>query len=238
MRQLEGLVGLGLGPSTIAAVSATYGIWEPFYKEPSKEIRRLQRAMDRSRRATNPAALNPDSTSRRRSKIKNRSPRIVVAQGNLIKTEGIRLRSFQKALGKSVKRRAPFVSNPAMQVPRRDRVVDQDDATRHRQLCEESRSRSASRSSPMVCACITTCTRRGWHALSRRTGSAHPSGAVHWAAAEPLLQRRRRAYRNPRAGCALPIPTSTAASSGSPVEEGRGLGTRPQTASQSRGVVS
>ena len=53
----EGVVGLDVGPSTIAAVSSANATLEQFCPavvQPWQESRRLQRALDRSRRANNP----------------------------------------------------------------------------------------------------------------------------------------------------------------------------------------
>ncbi len=52
-----GVVGLDVGPSSLAAVSARDATLErfcPTVEQPWRELRRLERAMDRSRRATNP----------------------------------------------------------------------------------------------------------------------------------------------------------------------------------------
>ena len=142
-KKVKGVVGLDLGPSTIAAVAEKDAVLETFcpsVEEPAAEIRRLQRAMDRSRRATNPDCFDPDGTFKKGEKIKVRSSRYrktagrkaemerrlaaerrrshgefanrVLAQGNTIKLEKLSYRSFQKCFGRSVKRRAPglFVS--------------------------------------------------------------------------------------------------------------------------------
>ena len=64
----EGVVGLDLGPSTIAAVGPEGAFLEQFCAElepQRKEIRRLQRQLDRQRRANNPANYNPDGTVKR-----------------------------------------------------------------------------------------------------------------------------------------------------------------------------
>ncbi len=134
----DGVVGLDIGPSTIAAVSDTDAVLEPFcpgVEDFAAEARRIQRAMDRSRRATNPDAFNPDGTCRRGARITVRSRRYrvlrdrladterrlaaerkraqgelanrVMAQGDIIKTEALSYKSFQKCFGRSVKRRAP-----------------------------------------------------------------------------------------------------------------------------------
>lgn len=58
-----GVVGLDIGPSTIAIVgdhSAKLTLFAPELKFVDKEIRRLQRRMERSRRANNPNNYNPD----------------------------------------------------------------------------------------------------------------------------------------------------------------------------------
>jgi hypothetical protein len=139
----DGVVGLDLGPSTIAGVSETDAFLEPFcpgVTDMDREIRRLQRAMDRSRRATNPDAFAPDGTCRPGARITIRSRRYrvlaatkadlerrlvaerkraqgelanrVLAQGDIIKLEKVSYLSFQRMFGRSVKRRAPslFVS--------------------------------------------------------------------------------------------------------------------------------
>lgn len=61
----QGVVGLDLGPSTIAAVSAREAFLEPFCAElepRARQIRRLRRRIDRQRRAGNPQSYNPDGT--------------------------------------------------------------------------------------------------------------------------------------------------------------------------------
>lgn len=61
-------VGLDVGPSHIAIVSATRADYVPLCPEvvqPWREIRRLQNKLDRSRRATNPHLYNPDGTPRK-----------------------------------------------------------------------------------------------------------------------------------------------------------------------------
>lgn len=70
------VIGLDLGPSAIAAVSSADAILETFCPEvvvPTAAIRRDQRKMDRSRRATNPEAFNADGTYKKGAKIQVRS---------------------------------------------------------------------------------------------------------------------------------------------------------------------
>jgi len=135
---VAGVVSFDLGPSTIAAVSDEDAILEPLcpeVEEPWQEIRRLQRALDRSRRATNPENYNADGTVRRGSRRWRRSARYkqrqrrkaelerklaqrrrrahgqlgnrILGQGNTIKAEKLNYRSLQKNYGRSVKVRAP-----------------------------------------------------------------------------------------------------------------------------------
>ncbi|MDR2984312.1 MAG: hypothetical protein LBV34_05675 [Nocardiopsaceae bacterium] len=135
---VAGVVGLDIGPSTIAAVSGADAILERFcpeVEEPRREIRRIQRAMDRSRRASNPDNYNPNGTIRKGVKRWRRSERYrrrqrqkaeverrlarrrkrahgqlanrILGQGDLIRTEKLSYRSLQKNYGRSVKARAP-----------------------------------------------------------------------------------------------------------------------------------
>jgi len=130
----EGVVGLDIGPSTIAAVGASEAIFEPFCPpviHPWKEQRRLERAMDRSRRATNPACFNADGAWKKGVKARNRSLRYqrlalkrrererrlaaerkrchgelanrILGQGTTIKTEKLSYRAFQRRFGRSTK---------------------------------------------------------------------------------------------------------------------------------------
>ena len=61
----DNTVGIDIGPSTIAVVTDDNAIIERFcdeLKDKQKEIRRLQRKLDRQRRANNPQNYNPDGT--------------------------------------------------------------------------------------------------------------------------------------------------------------------------------
>jgi len=132
------IVGLDIGPSTIAVVSDKQASLERFCDELSnkqKEIRPLQRKLDRQRRANNPQNYNPDGTikpgkktwheSTRYKKTKTKLANIqrelaahrktlhgnlanrILKLGKNIKTEKLSYRAFQKNFGKSVKNRAP-----------------------------------------------------------------------------------------------------------------------------------
>ena len=135
---IEGIVGLDIGPSTIAAVSDSEAFLEQFCPEiaqPWAETRRLLRAMDRSRRATNPDHyagngvvkrgakkwVRSERYKRRQRKLAETERRLaatrkashgrlanrLLAQGTTIKTEKLSYKSFQKNFGRSVKARAP-----------------------------------------------------------------------------------------------------------------------------------
>ena len=134
----DNIVGLDIGPSTIAVVTDEQASLERFcdeLKDKQKEIRRLQRKLDRQRRANNPQNYNPDGTikpgkktwheSTRYKKTKRKLAEIqrklvahrktlhgnlanrILRQGKHIKTEKLSYRAFQKNFGKSVKNRAP-----------------------------------------------------------------------------------------------------------------------------------
>ena len=133
----NGVVGLDLGPSTIAAVSGTDAFLQPFCAELSsiqKSIRTLQRRLDRSRRTCNPDAFRENSTikpgvrlvkskaylrdqntlyelNRRlaayRKGLHDRLVNRVLAMGNTINLEKLSYRAWQRNFGKSVGFRAP-----------------------------------------------------------------------------------------------------------------------------------
>ena len=134
----EGAVGLDIGPSTIGMYSDTGAAFDrfcPTVTQPWKKTRRLQRAMDRSRRATNPECFNPNRTWKKGAKATVRSRRYqqlaikrrererrlaserkrahgelanrILGQGTEIHLEKLSYRSFQRQWGKTVKVRAP-----------------------------------------------------------------------------------------------------------------------------------
>lgn len=140
----SGVVGIDIGPSTIARVSDTDAHLQEFASElefERKKIRRLQRRMDRSRRATNPDNYNKNGTVKKGSKkwkssksyLKVRKSKAnlerklaahrkslhgklvndIIRLGDVIKLEKLSYKSFQKLFGKSIGKRAPgmFVSH-------------------------------------------------------------------------------------------------------------------------------
>ena len=131
------VVGLDIGPSTVAIVGDDSTSLVKFcdtVSQPWKETRRLQRAMDRSRRATNQHCFNSDGTwkkgqkftpSKRHSQLRTEHAEVerklaaerkrahgelanqILGLGNVIQSETLSYRAFQKNYGKSVKVRAP-----------------------------------------------------------------------------------------------------------------------------------
>jgi len=131
-------VGLDIGPSTIAVVTDKRASLERFcdeLKDKQKEIRRLQRKLDRQRRANNPQNYNPNGTikpgkktwhcSTRYKKTKRKLAELqrklaayrktmhgnlanrILKQGKHVKTEKLSYRAFQKNFSRSVRDRAP-----------------------------------------------------------------------------------------------------------------------------------
>ena len=132
------VVGLDMGPSTVAVVATEDAALVQFCRtvdQPWKEMRCLQRRLDRSRRATNSDCFNPDGTWKKGKRQQVFSSRYratreelseverklaserkrshgelandVISHGNIIQTERLSYRAFQKMYGRSVKRRAP-----------------------------------------------------------------------------------------------------------------------------------
>jgi hypothetical protein len=137
-------VGIDIGPSTIAVVSDKQAQLQQFASELEFEaarIRRLQRKMYRSRRATNPGNHNPNGTVKKAKKKWNNSKtyfktrntkanlerklaahwkslhgelvNTILANGDTVKLEKLSYKAFQKLFGKSVGKCAPgmFVSH-------------------------------------------------------------------------------------------------------------------------------
>ena len=130
----QGAVGLDIGPSAIASFSLGQAELEPFcpsVTQPWKEVRRIERGLDRSRRATNPEHFNANGTVKKGNKHWKRSRRYqqlalkrrdrerrlaaerkrshgelanrILARGKTVKTEKLSYNSFQKCFGKASK---------------------------------------------------------------------------------------------------------------------------------------
>jgi transposase len=139
-----GDVGLDLGPSTIAIVADNESHLKQFASElefDAARVRRLQRKMDRSRRANNPDNFNANGTVKKGKKrwnssqtyLKTRNSKAnlerkltahrkslhgelvndILRAGDVFKLEKLSYKAFQKLYGKSVGKRAPgmFVSH-------------------------------------------------------------------------------------------------------------------------------
>jgi putative transposase len=133
-----GETGLDIGPSTIAIVSEKSAVLTPFCPTvmvPAAKLRRLQRALDRSRRATNPENYKANGTikkGKKKWKRSNRYKKIAANKRNVqrcqrserkrshgqlqneiirvsssVKAENLSYRAFQKMFGKSIGVRAP-----------------------------------------------------------------------------------------------------------------------------------
>jgi transposase len=133
----DNIVGLDIGPSTIAYVSKEHASLERFCDEleDKQTFRRLQRKLDRQRRANNPQNYNPNGTIKPGKKTWHESTRYkktrrklaelqqkfaahrkslhgnlanrILKQGKHIKTEKLSYKAFQRKFGKSVQNRAP-----------------------------------------------------------------------------------------------------------------------------------
>lgn len=132
------VIGLDIGPSTIALVADDAVALEKFapgVEEPAVKKRRLQRALDRSRRANNPGNYNADGTCKKGARKWHKSQRYqrlaaelaeqerrlaatrkkehgtlankVLGLGDVIQTEKLSYKAFQRNFGRSVKNRAP-----------------------------------------------------------------------------------------------------------------------------------
>jgi transposase len=134
----DNIVGIDIGPSIIAYVTDEQAKIERFcdeLKNKQKEIRRLQRSLERKRRINNPQNYKKDGTIKKGKKTWHESTRYkktrrklaelqrqlaahrktlhgnlanrILRQGKYVKMEKISYRAFQKNYGKSVKDRAP-----------------------------------------------------------------------------------------------------------------------------------
>lgn len=137
------VVGLDIGPSSIAIISDDHVALEDFapsVEQPWRKIKVIQRALDRSRRATNPDNYNANGTIKKGIKLTwNQSSRYlallnelrelerklaaarkrdhgtltnkILALGNIIKREKVSHKSFQKNFGRSAKVKASGMFN-------------------------------------------------------------------------------------------------------------------------------
>jgi putative transposase len=134
----EGLVGLDVGPSSVAVVTDT-GAWKETFcaelDDKARELRRLQRRLDRQHRAGSPGCFDSHGRhrtgrcawqrSRRATQTSSRIQELhrrlaahrrslhgnlanrVLGQGTTIRTEKLSYKGLQRRFGRSVGRRAP-----------------------------------------------------------------------------------------------------------------------------------
>jgi putative transposase len=134
-----GVVGLDIGHSNIAAVGRSDAIFEQFCPsvvQPWKELRRIERAMDRSKWANNPACFDDKGGWKKGARMRVRSKRYqaltlkrrererrlaaerkrshgelanrILGQGTTVKTEKLSYKAWQRQrYGKSLKVPAP-----------------------------------------------------------------------------------------------------------------------------------
>ena len=134
----EGVSALDIGPASVAGYGAEDAFLSQFCDEvihPWRAIKRDQRGLDRSRRATNPDNYNPDGSVKKGTRKWHRSNRYqklqaritetqrklaatrkkqhgqlcnkVLALGTIVKLEKLSYKSLQKNFGRSVAVRAP-----------------------------------------------------------------------------------------------------------------------------------
>lgn len=134
----DGTVGIDLNVSTVAIVGDKETIWTPFAVEltsKQKKIRKLQRKMDRQRRAANPDNYNSNGTVKKNSKRWHKSNNYkktalkkreierkqaahrkslhgklvneTLTLGTTIKTEKVSVKAWQKNWGKSIGFKSP-----------------------------------------------------------------------------------------------------------------------------------
>jgi hypothetical protein len=154
----KGDVGLDIGPSTIAIVGEREAFLKRFCDELiscQREIRRLQRHLDRQQRANNPDNYNPDGTIKKGPKRWYKSGRQrrtevrlaelyrkqaahrkslhgqlvnhILRMGNVYKLEKLSYRAFQRRFGRSVGMRAPgmFVAHLKRKAASADAEMDE-----------------------------------------------------------------------------------------------------------------
>jgi putative transposase len=134
----DGTVGIDLGVSTVAIVGDSETIWTTFVdglESKQKDIRKLQRKMDRQRRANNPDCFNPNGTAKKGKRPHKKSNRYkatarkkrnierkqaahrkslhgqlvnqTLTLGKDIKAEKVSVKAWQKNFGKSIGFKSP-----------------------------------------------------------------------------------------------------------------------------------
>jgi len=243
------IVGLDVGPSSTAIIgydTVALEKFAPSVDQPWKEIKKLQRAQDRSRRATNPQNYNTNGTSKKGAKGWVRSTRYqkrqielteqerklaagrkndhghlcnkILSLGNVVQTESLSYKSFQKNYGRSAKTRAPgmFIS-----------MLNRKAESAGGKLIElDTRRLRMSQYDHVTGLCVKKPLSQRWHPMGwsdvlvqRDCYSAflakHAVGSEHnpsqlaegWAAAEPLLRRAGLCVQKSASGFPSGSPT-------------------------------
>jgi hypothetical protein len=247
-------VGLDIGPSTIAIVSDEAVALErfaPSIDQPWTKMRQIQRAMDRSRRATNPDNYNVNGTSKKGARKWKRSSGYrtwqvklselerklaagrkrdhgtlannILGLGNVIKTEALSYKAFQRCFGRSAKVRASgtFVSLLTRKAESAGGKVIELNTCRLRMSQFDHQTNS----------CTKKPLKQRWHRLGGRTtlvqrdcysaflakfaqGSEHNLSILEegWTAAEPLLSRAKLCLEEsakgmPSGSHTVPVPS-------------------------------
>ena len=243
------VVGLDLGPSTIAVVgddAVALERFAPSVEQPWKQMRVLQRAQDRSRRATNPGNYADNGTIKKgpkrwakSSRYKERQHKLadlerclaaarkrdhgelankILGLGNLIQTEKLSYRGFQKNYGRSAKVRASgmFIS-----------LLTRKAGSAGGKLVElNTRVLKMSQYDHITEVCTKKPLSQRWHDLGGKgllvqrdcysaflaknaieNQHSSPQLVKSWAVAEPLLRRAGLCEEQPESGTRLRVPT-------------------------------
>ena len=242
-------VGLDIGPSTVAIVgddAVALERFAPSVDQPWKQMRVLQRAQDRSRRATNPQNFESNGVAKkgrrqwvksaryqaRQTELADLERKLAAARkrdhgelankilglGNLIQTEKLSYKGFQKNFGRSAKVRASgmFVSTLIRKAESAGgKVVELN--TQRLKMSQYDHQSGVCTKKPLS---------QRWHALGGSgllvqrdcysaflaknvTENQHKSSllAESWAAAEPLLRRAGLCVEKSESGTRLRVPT-------------------------------
>lgn len=242
-------VGLDIGPSTIAIVADDAVALErfaPSVDQPWKQMRVLQRAQDRSRRACNPDNFNTNGTAKKGVRRWSKSARYQVRQtqlvelerclsaarkrdhgelankilglGNVIQTEKLSYKGWQKNFGRSAKVRASgmFVSL----------LIRKAESAGGKVVELNTRALKMSQYDHITQTCTKKPLSKRWHDLGgesevvqrdcysaflakNATGNQHNPSQLQksWAAAKPLLRRVGLCKEQSTSGKASVVPT-------------------------------
>jgi hypothetical protein len=242
-------VGLDIGPSSIAVVSeqaVALETFAPSVEQPWAEIKRLQRALDRSRRACNPDNYHPDGRVKKGKLTWVKSTRYIsilnelreverklaaarkrdhgelvnkiLAQGNVIKTESISHKGFQKNFGRSAKvkasgmffshltRKAESAGGKVIELNTRKLAMSQYDHVSDSRTKKPLSQRHHNLGDGI--SCVQRDIYSAFLALNASGETHNPHQlAQSWSAVEPLLRRTGLCVNQSAKGKALRFPT-------------------------------